>query len=47
MTADLAGACDELGEAAGGRPEHPAVQFGPGLVGRSFGHRPEGFPEPS
>ena len=47
MTADLSGEFDDLGDAAMGRPEHPAVQFGPGLVGRSFGHRPEGFPEPS
>ena len=32
MTADLPGGFDDLGDAAVGRPEHPAVQFGPGLV---------------
>ena len=29
MTADLSGEFDDLGDAAVGRPEHPAVQFGP------------------
>lgn len=46
MTADLPGEFDDLGDAAAGRPEHPAVQFGPGLVGRSFEQRPEEFLEP-
>lgn len=37
MTADLPGGFDDLGDAAVGRPEHPAVQFGPGLVAGRLG----------
>ena len=37
MTADLSGEFDDLGDAAVGRPEHPAVQFGPGLVAGRLG----------
>ena len=31
------GKLDDLGDAAVGRPEHPAVQFGPGLVAGRLG----------
>ena len=35
--ANLPGEFRDLGDAAVGRPEHPAVQFGPGLVAGRLG----------